>query len=175
MILVNRVLGHCQDAFWESICDDLEGRGLMELLPLEARRLGPGRFRARTDKGTTVGLRLDEEAVLRPGAVLFYEAGRRIVLAQLKDARVLVIATLNEFSSEDALILGHYLGSLGWPMRLRRHATHVEIFVDCGEDEALVEEAMRLCPLPNIAWTLRERAASDPLFAPVAKPNAALG
>lgn len=162
MILANRILGHCDDAFWSAICEEMERRGAMELLLLEPQQLKQRHFRATTDRGTVVGVNLSEESQVRPGSIVFYEEDRRIVLARLKDARVLVIATLSEFSIEDALTLGHYLGGVGWPIQMRHHSTHVEIFVDCALDESEMENVMRACPLLNIAWTFRDRTATDP-------------
>ncbi len=161
MILVNRVLGNCDDAFWSDICEDMERRDALELLTLEPQQLQQRHFRAVTDKATVVGVSLNEENI-RPGSVVFYEEGRRIVLARVKDARVLVIATLNDFSLHDALTLGHYLGGVGWPMEVRHHVTHMEIFVPCTPDEDEMENILHACPLLNIAWTFRDRAATDP-------------
>jgi urease accessory protein UreE len=174
MILISRVLGHCDDAFWSGLCDHMEQCGRLEMLTVDAGQLMRRQVRARTDKGTVVGVNLGDSLseegglphvwrTLRPGSVVFYEENQRVVLAQLKDARVLVIASLNRFSPEDAIALGHYFGCLGWPVRTRRQPTHVEIFIDCAGDEDEMENAMRLCPLPNISWTFRDRRASDPL------------
>ena len=140
----------------------MELRGGLEFLSIERAQLKQGRFRTATDKGTVVGVMLGEEGALRPGSILFYEENRRIVLAQLKDARVLVIATLTGFLIEDALTLGHYLGQLGWNIAWRERPTHWEIFVTCETDEAEMEAMMRACPLTNIAWTFRDRAPDDP-------------
>lgn len=163
MILVNRILGHCDDAFWADICEDMAERGGMEMLLVDPEQLKQGHFCAVTDKGTVVGVSLSDED-LRPGSVVFYEEGQRIVLAQMKDARVLVIATLNEFLSEDALRLGHYLGSVGWPIEVRHHVTHMEIFVACTPNEAEMEDILYACPLLNISWTFRDRTATDPII-----------
>jgi urease accessory protein UreE len=169
MILISRVLGHCDDAFWAGVCERMEQQGLLEMLLVEPEQLRKKQFRATTDKGTVVGVSLHEENVansisstLRPGAVVFYEENHRVVLAQIRGARVLVVATLNEFTLEDALTLGHYCGCLGWVMRTRQHPTHIEIFIQCGEEEQM-EIAIRNCPLPNISWTLRDRRSTDPL------------
>jgi urease accessory protein UreE len=172
MILINRVLGHCDDVFWVDVCEQMEAQGLLEMLTLELQQLRRKQFRARTDKGTVVGVSLRDDnslhglsSTLRPGSIVFYEENQRVVLAQIGGARMLVVATLNQFSTEDALTLGHFFGCLGWPMRTRRHPTHVEIFIECNGDEEQMESAMRACPLPNVSWTLRDRRSSDPLAA----------
>jgi hypothetical protein len=154
----------------------MEQCGRLEMLTVDTTQLTRGQFRACTDKGTVVGVNLGGSArggeensaedvwrAVRPGSVVFYEENQRIVLAQIKDARVLVVASLNEFSAEDAIRLGHYFGCLGWMVRTRRHPTHVEIFIDCRDDERVMEDAMRRCPLRNISWTFRDRRATDPL------------
>lgn len=140
------------------------------MLSVEPEQLSKKQFRACTDKGTVVGVSLREDNVangisitLRPGAVVFYEEDHRVVLAQIRGARVLVVATLNDFSIEDALTLGHFFGCLGWPMRTRHRATHTEIFIECHGDEEQIEVALRSCPLLNISWTLRDRRSTDPL------------
>jgi urease accessory protein UreE len=164
MLIVSHVFGHCDDAFWSGICETMEEQGALELLPLYRGANGVGQSRAVTDKGTVVGVMLKETAHLRPGSVLFYEEGRRVVLAQLCDARVLVIASLNDFSAEDALRLGHYLGERGWGFLVRSHPTHLEIFVRCeGHAEAAMDQVMREAPVRAISWTFRDRQGTDPL------------
>jgi urease accessory protein UreE len=163
LILVNRVLGHCDDEFWDAICERLETRGALEMLLLSTAQIALRHFRAQTDKGTIVGVSLREGVSIKPGSVVFYQEHRRIVLARLQDERVLVIATLNAFSAGDALILGHYLGNLGWQMHLRHHATHLEIFIPCTQPENEMEILMYDCPFQNIAWTFRDRASHDPI------------
>jgi hypothetical protein len=170
MILINRVLGYCDDAFWAGVCLEMERNGRLEMLTIQPEQLAKKQFRTRTDKGTIVGVSLREEneaysisSTLRPGAVVFFEEKRRVVLARVGGARVLVVATLNEFSTKDALVLGHYLGTLGWPMHTRYHSKHCEIFIECSGNEEQMERAMRTCPLANISWTLRDRCSTDPL------------
>lgn len=170
MILINRVLGHCDDVFWAGVCDEMHKQGRLELLTIEPEQLMKKQFRTRTDRGTVVGVSLREEneaysitSTLRPGAVVFFEANGRVVLARIGGARVLVVATLNDFSTQDALNLGHYFGCLGWPMRTRHHPTHCEIFIECSGNEEQMKTAMRACPVANISWTLRDRCSNDPL------------
>jgi len=177
MIIVNHIYGHCDDLFWSDICEEMEECGGLELLPLHRERLKGGQTRAITDQGTVVGVMLEAGANLRPGSVLFYEEGHRVVLAELRDARVLVIATLNHFTQQDALELGHYLGEHGWRIHVRPQPTHLEIFVryeSCstttskgtsalGEDEADMDAVLRASPIQNISWTFRDRRATDPL------------
>ena len=178
MIIVNHIYGHCDDLFWSGICEELDERGGLELLPLCHERLNGGQMRAMTDKGTVVGVLLERGADLRPGSVLFYEEGRRVVLAELRDARILVIATLNDFTQQDALELGHYLGERGWHLHVRPQPTHLEIFVRyeshsapttnkatdaLGQEEEAMDAVLRASPVQNISWTFRDRLATDPL------------
>lgn len=177
MIIVNHIYGHCDDLFWSGVCEDLEERGGLELLPLSRQRIAGGQTRAVTDKGTVVGVMLKAGANVRPGSVLFYEEGHRVVLAELRDERVLVIATLIDLTAHDALELGHYLGEQGWQLQLRAQPAYLEIFVRyesvgseasgigsaLSVEEAAMDAVLRASPIRNISWTFRDRLATDPL------------
>lgn len=164
MILVNRILGHRSDAFWQSLCDEMELSGKLETLLLEPSELQ--RARLCTEEGTVVGVDFRELEItphtLRPGSIVFYEAGRRIVVARVRNARVLVIASLGAFSIEDGFALGHFLGERGWQARVFAEPHGLRVFVACQEDEDEMTEIMRACPLPNLTWTFRDCSDNDP-------------
>ena len=170
MILVNRILGHRSDAFWRELCDAMERQGKLETLLLSSSQWP--RARLQTQEGTVVGVDFRELEItphtLRPGSVVFYEEERRIVLARVSDARVLAISSLGNFSREQSFALGKFCGARGWNARVlaaRNGATQhgLEIVVPCETDEAEMEQQMRDCPLPNLAWTFRDRRDDDPI------------
>ncbi len=170
MILVNRILGHRSDAFWRALCDDMERAGKLETLLLESSQWP--RARLQTQQGTVVGVDFRDLDIaphaLRPGSVVFYEEDLRIVLAWVRDARVLAIASLGNFSLEQAFALGKFCGERGWHARVlatqNSTASHgLEIIVPCETDEAEMESQMRDCPLRNLTWNFRDRSENDPL------------
>ncbi|MGI8755981.1 MAG: hypothetical protein ACR2MB_08995 [Acidimicrobiales bacterium] len=170
MILVNRILGHRSDAFWRALCDAMERQGKMETLLLTSSQWP--RARLQTQEGTVVGVDFRDLEMaphtFRPGSVVFYEEDRRIVLARVRDARVLAIASLGNFSLEQAFALGKFCGQRGWGARVLatqngapQHG--LEIIVPCESDEAEMEIQMRECPLRNLTWNFRDRSENDPL------------
>ena len=170
MILVNRILGHRSDAFWRALCDDMERAGKLETLLLDS--LQWPRARLRTEEGTVVGVDFRDLEIaphaLRPGSIVFYEEDHRIVLARVRDARVLAIASLGNFSREQSFALGNFCGERGWHARVLEvqngAPSHgLEIIVPCEADEAAMESQMRDCPLRNLTWNFRDRGENDPL------------
>lgn len=170
MILVNRILGHRSDAFWRELCDAMERQGKLETLLLTSSQWP--RARLQTQEGTVVGVDFRDLEMaphaLRPGSVVFYEEDRRIVLARVRDARVLAISSLGAFSREQSFALGNFCGERGWHARVL--ASHngapqhgLEIIVPCETDESEMEMQMRECRLRNLTWTFRDRGENDPL------------
>jgi urease accessory protein UreE len=163
MILVNRILGHRSDAFWQNVCDEMELSGKLETLLLEPSQLQ--RARVRTDAGTIVGVNFRDLKMtphtLRPGSVVFYEAGQRVVLVRVKNARVLVIASLGALTTEESFALGHFLGELGWKARVLVGHHGLVVYVPCEENEDEMTQKMRACQLKNLTWTIRDLHDDD--------------
>jgi len=119
MITISSVLGNVNyDKEFAEKFKKLRGTPNCELIMVSRSELDKTRFRKNTDKGTDVGMILNDISKLHNGDVLLSETERLIMIEQIPE-KVISIKTKKKEKSEKILItLGHIIGNRHRPIRI---------------------------------------------------------
>ncbi len=119
MITISSVIGNVfYDTEFAEKFKKLRGTANCELIKVWRSELDKTRFRKNTDKGTDVGMVLNDISKLHNGDVLLSETERLIVIEQIPE-KVISIKTKKTEKSEKILVtLGHIIGNRHRPIQI---------------------------------------------------------
>jgi urease accessory protein len=119
VITISSVIGNVfYDTEFAEKFKKLRGTANCELIKVWRSELDKTRFRKNTDKGTDVGMVLNEISKLHNGDVLLSETERLIVIEQIPE-KVISINTKKTEKSEKILVtLGHIIGNRHRPIQI---------------------------------------------------------
>ena len=119
MITISSVIGNVfYDTEFAEKFKKLRGTANCELIKVWRSELDKTRFRKNTDKGTDVGMVLNDIYKLHNGDVLLSETERLIVIEQIPE-KVISIKTKKTEKSEKILVtLGHIIGNRHRPIQI---------------------------------------------------------
>lgn len=116
MLKITAVSGNIyDDPNLEKKFQSLNKKGECETLKVTRAELEKSRLRKNTDKGTDVGILLDDKAKLRHGDVL--EDGEKFILVEQLPEKVLVVK-LNSTRPELPVLVGHIIGNRHRPISI---------------------------------------------------------
>jgi len=119
VITISSVIGNVfYDTEYAEKFKKVRGTANCELIKVSRSELDKTRFRINTDKGTDVGMVLNEISKLHNGDVLLSETERLIVIEQIPE-KVISIKTKKTENSEKILVsLGHIIGNRHRPIQI---------------------------------------------------------
>ncbi len=119
MITISSVIGNVfYDTEFAEKFKKLRGTANCELIKVWRSELDKTRFRKNTDKGTDVGMVLNDISKLHNGDVLLSETERLIVIEQIPE-KVISIKTKKTENPEKILVtLGHIIGNRHRPIQI---------------------------------------------------------
>ncbi len=119
MITISSVIGNVfYDTEYAEKFKKLRGTANCELIKVWRSELDKTRFRKNTDKGTDVGMVLNDIYKLHNGDVLLSETERLIVIEQIPE-KVISIKTKKTENPEKILVtLGHIIGNRHRPIQI---------------------------------------------------------
>ena len=118
MITISSVLGNVNiDTEFAEKFKKLRGSANCELIKVSRSELDKTRFRKNTDKGTDVGMVLNDISKLHNGDVLLSETDRLVVIEQIPEKVISIKLKKTEKSGKTLVTLGHIIGNRHRPIQ----------------------------------------------------------
>ena len=119
MITISSVIGNVfYDTEYAEKFKKVRGTANCELIKVSRSELDKTRFRINTDKGTDVGMVLNEISKLHNGDVLLSETDRLIVIEQIPEKVISIKTKKTENSEKILVLLGHIIGNRHRPIQI---------------------------------------------------------
>ncbi len=133
MIIVEAVLGHIDEPFWQNQLKDAS----LDYLDLDQWQAQKNRFRKTSETGVELALSLQRNSQLRNGDILFWDpTNRQAVVARIDLQDVLIIDFAALLSRPQTALaqtcfeLGHALGNQHWPAIVKGTKVYVPLTID---------------------------------------------
>lgn len=119
MITISTVLGNVNnDTEFAKKFKKLRGTANCELIKVSRSELDKTRFRKNTDKGTDVGMVLNDSSKLHNGDVLLSETERLVVIEQIPEKVISIKIKKTEKTEKILVTLGHIIGNRHRPIQI---------------------------------------------------------